>query len=161
MSALRKGLLLAALQVALVSSLGVKLLIDRRTLPRAWVKTVPFDPNLPIRGRYASLALQVRVKGSEAVQQGRPVALLVEADELVAIPTSKDMGVRLRPTRPGGDAAAVLSEPVPFFLPEHASDPSRRPAGEELWVEVSVPPKGMPRPIRLGVRKGGVLTPLD
>jgi hypothetical protein len=39
-------------------------------------------------------------------------------------------------------------------------DPSVLEAGEELWVEVTLPRSGAPRPIRLGVRKDGVLTPL-
>ena len=51
MRALHKGLLLGALQLALVMSLGAKLLIDRARLPRAWVHVVPFDPDLPLRGR--------------------------------------------------------------------------------------------------------------
>jgi hypothetical protein len=50
---------------------------------------------------------------------------------------------------------------VDFFISEHVSDPSRRPPGEELWVEVSVPPRGAPRPIRLAVKKDGALTPLE
>jgi hypothetical protein len=56
---------------------------------------------------------------------------------------------------------ARLQEPVAYFIPEHVPDPSRRAAGEELWVEVTVPKKGPPRPIRLGVKKAGTLTPLD
>ncbi len=32
---------------------------------------------------------------------------------------------------------ARLSEPVAFFIPEHAPDPSRRDPGEELWGEVT------------------------
>ena len=55
----------------------------------------------------------------------------------------------------------TLREPVAFFIPEHVPDPSRRSTGEELWVEVSVPRSGPPRPIRLAVKKNGVLTPLD
>jgi hypothetical protein len=53
------------------------------------------------------------------------------------------------------------NEPVAFFLPENVPDPSRRAFGEELWVEVSVPPHGPPRPVRLAVKRDGVLTPLD
>ena len=53
-----------------------------------------------------------------------------------------------------------LAEPLAYFIPEHVEDPSRRPAGETLWVEVTVPPQGAPRPIRLGVKKDGELTPL-
>jgi len=56
---------------------------------------------------------------------------------------------------------AALSEPVAYFLPEHAVDPSRRPQGEELWVEVTVPKKGPPRPIRLAVKRGDKFTPLE
>jgi hypothetical protein len=38
---------------------------------------------------------------------------------------------------------------------------SRRQEGEELWVEVTIPKKGPPRPIRLGVKKGdGAIIPL-
>jgi hypothetical protein len=36
-----------------------------------------------------------------------------------------------------------------------------RAPGEELWVEVTLPRRGPPRPIRLAVKKDGVLTPLD
>jgi hypothetical protein len=54
-----------------------------------------------------------------------------------------------------------LSEPLAYFIPERIEDPSRRPVGEELWVEVTVPPKGAPRPIQLGVEKDGRVTPLN
>jgi hypothetical protein len=55
----------------------------------------------------------------------------------------------------------VLVEPVAFFITEHIPDPSRRQEGEELWVEVTIPKKGPPRPIRLGVKKGdGPIVPL-
>ncbi len=57
MNSLRKGMLLGALQCALVLSLTGKLLYDRSSRPRVWVKTRPYDPNLPIRGRYLSLML--------------------------------------------------------------------------------------------------------
>jgi hypothetical protein len=54
-----------------------------------------------------------------------------------------------------------LTQPVAFFLSDTVADPSRLKPGEELWVEVSVPPNSMPRPIRLGIKKDGVLTPLN
>lgn len=59
-----------------------------------------------------------------------------------------------------GDTEA-LRVPVVFFIPPNVPDPSRRPAGEELWVEVSIPKRGTPRPIQLGVKRDGILTPLD
>jgi hypothetical protein len=52
MSASRKGLLLGALQLALVLSLGGKLLFDRMTRPRLWGLAQAYDPELPIRGGY-------------------------------------------------------------------------------------------------------------
>ena len=53
------------------------------------------------------------------------------------------------------------SEQLAFFIPEHVPDPSIRPEGEELWAEVTIPKRGAPRPIRLAVKKDGVLTPLQ
>jgi hypothetical protein len=55
----------------------------------------------------------------------------------------------------------TLAQPVAFFLSDTAADPSRLKPGEELWVEVSVPPNSLPRPIRLGIKKDGALTPLN
>ena len=57
MTTMQKGLVLAALECAMVLSLTGKLLYDRNTCPRVWVRTAPYDPNLPIRGRYLSLGL--------------------------------------------------------------------------------------------------------
>ena len=53
----RKGLVLAVFQCLLVLSLSGKLLYDRSTCPRVWVKTAQWDPTLPIRGRYLALRL--------------------------------------------------------------------------------------------------------
>jgi hypothetical protein len=33
--------------------------------------------------------------------------------------------------------------------------------GEEMWVEVTIPKKRPPRPVRMGMKKVGVLTPLE
>src|SRR6201988_1296779 len=38
-----------------------------------------------------------------------------------------------------GAPVTALMDPVAFFLPEHAMDPSVRNAGEESWMEVTVP----------------------
>ena len=57
MTLMRKGLVLAALECALVLSLSGKLFYDRSTRPRVWVRALQWDPNLPIRGRYLALRL--------------------------------------------------------------------------------------------------------
>jgi hypothetical protein len=161
-----KGIVIAALHVGLVASLGAKLLYDRDTLPRAWTQAAPYDPNLPIRGRYVSLQLTVEPRGIGEPKPGPgwqpPQAISLRSEErwLVAVPGPAERGYD--PSAPHllfiqrqGEKLAVLDKPVPFFIPEHIPDPSRRAPDEELWVEVTIPKKGPPRPIRLGVRKGG------
>ncbi|MBA3497875.1 MAG: hypothetical protein H0T86_12285 [Gemmatimonadales bacterium] len=53
------GLLLTALHVAMLGTLGLKLVADRARLPRAWARTQPYDPSTPLRGRYVKLALEI------------------------------------------------------------------------------------------------------
>src|SRR5262245_15237531 len=171
MTLLVKGLVIAAVHVGLVASLGAKLLYDRATLPRVWALTTPYDPNLPIRGRYVSLQLVVKPRGLRetkpgSVSQSQPINLRVEGDRLLAEATARpedydpsDLHLRFIDRR--GEKLAVLAEPVAFFIPEHIPDPSRHQQGEELWAEVTIPKKGLPRPIRLGVKKGdGPIIPL-
>ena len=160
MKPLHKGLLVATVQLALVASLGAKLLYDRATRPRGWARTAPYDPNLPIRGRY--VRLQLEVQESAKLPDGQPVRLRVENQQLVAMPAEDDTGFYVRVRTVRGERVAVLDRPVAYFIPEKVADPSRRPGGEELWVEVTLPRKGPPRPIRLGVKKGdGPIVPLD
>ncbi len=152
----QKGVLVGVLQCLLVSTVAAKFLYDRRTRPRVWVKAAPYDPNLPLRGRYVSLTLLVDACGLGF--SGYQVALEVSNNRLAVRPGGA-MSAYWDEGR--GCSEARLSPPVLFFIPDTAQDPSRRPVGEELWVEVTVPRKGPPRPIRLGIKKAGALTPLD
>ena len=161
--AMRKGLLVAALHVALVASLGGKLLVDRAIRPRVWARAAPVDPGLPIRGRYIQLRIQA-VPSSELrsrESQHLPIALVARDGQLVAERATGSSKLSARVMQRAGEGVAVLDEPLAYFIPEHIVDPSIRAAGEELWVEVTIPRAGAPRPIRLGVKKDGVLTPLD
>jgi hypothetical protein len=58
-----------------------------------------------------------------------------------------------------GSIVAIGQEPVAVFVPDSADVPSLKP-GQQMWVEVTVPAKGPPRPIRIGIKTDGVLTPL-
>jgi hypothetical protein len=166
MTNLQKGLILAGAQLALVTSLAAKYAIDRARLPRVWVQTMAYDPDLPIRGRYLSVRLRVspdNVYGSPRNSSGemRDITLSVRDGHLVA--TSADHPTGLHVSRRfinRGEPVTALMEPVAFFLPEHAMDPSVRRAGEELWMEVTVPKTGPPRPIRLAIKRGESLTPV-
>jgi hypothetical protein len=185
MKPMTKALLVALIQVLIVSSLGAKLLYDRRTRPQAWFKAERFDPNLPIRGRYVSLTLEVndsrsdaevekkfaneiqaiekgrgrytylgvndfgRECGSVSVRDGSPEA---QFDQSPQWNCDNLMFVR-RKTSTG--SVLGLSEPSLFFIPDTAKDPTVLPSGNELWVLATIPVKGPPRPITLGVKKAG------
>ncbi|HVE79880.1 MAG TPA: hypothetical protein VNA89_13525 [Gemmatimonadaceae bacterium] len=157
-----RAFVLGALQLAIALSVAGTYLYDRATLPRVWARTVPVDPDLPIRGRYVRLWLAVTPEGLTARDQSgwHRVQLSAEGDRLVARPAQRSSGNSARYTeRPG---AWTLTQPVAFFISEHVADPSCRAEGEELWAEVSVPRRGPPRPVRLGVRRGdGAITPLE
>jgi hypothetical protein len=166
-SALSKGLIVGAAQILLLAGVGAKFLYDRATYPRLWVETAPYDPYLPVRGRYVSIALVVpaaRVENADAAGTSPGMfsaRLEVRDDQLVAVedPEGKHFVTIGRcPDR----SCLQLATPVAYFIPEHGPDPSRRPEGETLWVEVTLPPTGAPRPLRLGTRRAGdaKVTPL-
>lgn len=160
----RNGLIVAALHVALVSTLGVKLAADRMTRPRVWVRVAPVDPDLPIRGRYVRLQIEVHPMEGVSASTDRswtPVRLDAREGNLVVLPSDRSSGLFVEALQRGGERRVVLTQPIAYFIPEHVPDPSVRAAGEELWAEVTVPRRGAPRPIRLGVKKNGTLTPLE
>lgn len=160
MTGLTRGLLLGGLHIAAVLSLGGKLLIDRTTSPRVWARAMPVDPDLPIRGRYVSLRIEAQAEGVIWAGGWQSATFSVEGGKLVARSATGTSGQKVTLTRPAGQWTAIITEPMAFFVPEHVQDPSFRKAGEELWVEVAVPKNGPPRPIRLGVKKDGVLKPV-
>jgi uncharacterized membrane-anchored protein len=175
-----KALLLGIAQLALVSSLGGKLLADRATRPRFWLKTAPVDPDLPIRGRYVSLRVEVPAPGLGAASKKekerrmslpRPAApqlrdrvervhLKAGPEGLTAVFEEAGSGEGFWGRVAVDKTVVILQEPLAYFIPEHVADPSRVAGDEELWVEVTLAKKGPLRPIRLGVKRGGVLTPL-
>jgi len=165
MTPFTRSLVIALVQVLIVGAVGAKLLYDRRTLPSVWAPTVGVDPMLPIRGRYVSLNLVVDPDPATEpgdIAEGLPAAatLSVEDGVLRATFTAdaamdaidwSGVTVRRRDTPEG--AQWTLLQPIAFFLPESAPDPSRLQEGETLWAEVTVPRRGPPRPIRLEVRR--------
>jgi hypothetical protein len=55
---------------------------------------------------------------------------------------------------------AVLGSPVDYYIDDTARTPFPLHRGQELWVEVTVPPMGPPRPIQLAMSQNGAFTPL-
>ena len=163
MTNLQKGLILAGAQLAIVASLAGKYAIDRVRLPRVWVQTAAYDPSLPIRGRYMRVRLRLAAEDvpGNFLGEVHDVTLNVREGHLVANPADHPTGLQVSQwTINSGEKVTVLMEPVAFFLPEHVVDPSLHSAGEELWVEVTVPKTGPPRPIQLASKRGDTFTPL-
>lgn len=159
MTARSKAWLLATLHVAIVVTLGIKLQIDRAMLPRVWARTAPVDPSLPIRGRYVRLRIEAE-PGAELSTNTTSLVVAFEArdDRLMAIPGAGAIAAQVE--QRDGRRVVVPYQTLACFIPDDTPDPSLRQPGEELWVEVTVPRRGLPRPLRLGVRRDGVLTPL-
>ena len=169
MSNFLRGLSLAVVQVALIASVGANLLYQRATLPRAWIETTGVDPELPIRGRYVSLGLLLpgardygprdeRACGRIEMRAEQPVAVIEDGCE-AARTTGRSVWFTRRQT-PQGERWLVL-QPVAYFLPEHARDPTSKARPGELWVEATLPKRAAPRPIRLGRMRDGRIEPID
>ncbi|MGD0842063.1 MAG: hypothetical protein ABSA32_12975 [Candidatus Acidiferrales bacterium] len=170
MSGTRKGLIVGAIQIALVLSLGAKLLSDRITRPRGWALAQVYDPDMPIRGRYLSERLQLPAVGfsyqppqeyvDEWVANRRWAYLEVDEGQVRAYARGSGAGAWIYLHRNAdGSLVAFTEEPVAVFISETAEIPVLK-TGQELWVEVTLPTKGPPRPIRIGLKTNGVLTPV-
>ena len=186
----KTSLVLLAIQLVLVSSIAAKYLYQRLACPRVWTRTVAYEPEMLMRGRYLSLQLRVdgcqstlpnaeqavfqrdkngaaggttfQIQGAQQIQF--PATLKVDGNKLVAIRIPEDdsrpRGITIS-ALPGSSCDNMrIDTPVDFYIAKHAADPSRVHAGQELWIEVTVPPKGPPRPLQLALKENGVWKPL-
>jgi uncharacterized membrane-anchored protein len=186
----RVSIVLLIIQVVIVSTVALKYVYQRATCPRVWTRTAAYDPTLIMRGRYLSLQLTVDGCGStlpsaKNAQFPRNVNGLpsgprfnVNAPDAVwfqaklAVKDNKLIANRLTDSEKSTSTQTVsapagapcdqmrLSEPVDFYIAEHANDPTWLKRGQELWIEVTVPPKGPPRPLQLALKDNGVWKPL-
>lgn len=169
MKAFTKGLVVALLHILILLSLGGKFLYDRHDRPRIWVKTGMIDPDLPIRGRYFTLSLEVAAP-ELAKERNSPnyysqsVVLAAENGHLVAHPSDNSSAMYImtgaKSPQPAQADLYFLYPQVDFFIAEHAENP-RQARGDELWVEVTIPKKGPPRPIQLAIKRGPQWIPLS
>lgn len=176
-----RAVILLVVQAAVVLSIAGKYLYERHTCPRVWVRTAQYDPNLPLRGRYLGLSLVVDScslppdttnyygpAASYASPQRRAmrwrVRPAVQNGKLIAVPASyadrpdQTQELNLWPNR--NCDRAVLADPVDYYIPDTAKTPFPLQHGQELWVEVTVPPQGPPRPIQLALSQNGTWQPL-
>ena len=163
-------MLVGALQVLLVCTLGTKLLYDRATRPHVWVRVATYDPELPIRGRYLAFNVQVLLEGFTVREHPEPYANPFSPDHC---DLELRNGVLTAVANPDGEfwvnsrilegkPVALVNNQSLYFIPEHAKVAwPQANTGAELWMEATIPKSGPPRPIRLATKKNGVLTPLS
>ena len=162
MTTRRAGVVLALFQAGLLLLVGLTFWIERLTAPRLWALAQPVDPNLPIRGRYVSLRLRVPLSGVETSGSTmQSVILQGQGDRLVAENDGDGDRYAGALIRRDGQTLVELSEPLALFIPPDVKDPSRRSPSDPLWVEVTLPRSGPPRPIQLGVMLRGRVRPLS
>lgn len=159
MTPTRRALLLTALHLTLVAALGGKFLMDRATRPRVWLKTAPVDPDLPIRGRYVRLRVEVPVEGAqlppeltEKEREAQPWRLQAEHDLQVALEATPK-GLIARALTPSSRTRAYTPEAWPSRvnarLPEtlRGSDPAQWRVRLEEPLAYFIP-EGVPDPSR-------------
>ena len=94
-----------------------------------------------------------------------PAELKVENNQLVAVQITDEEqqeAGQMVEAPPGAACQQFrLAEPVDYYIAEHAADPSWTKPGQELWIEVTLPPKGPPRPLALAIKDNGLWKPLN
>ncbi len=172
----RAALLIAA-QCVIVASIAAKYQYERSTCPRVWVKTSSIDPNMPVRGRYLWLPVEVNacelkpsgdsnwtLPNTKGTYRYWAVSLAARGDQLVAYqnpntPLYRTVDISAQPNQTCDEA--WLTEGIPYFIPDTAGSPFPLKAGQQLWVQVTVPPAGPPRAVQLAIRQDGKLRPLN
>jgi hypothetical protein len=139
--------------------LSLKLTVDgcRSTLPSA--KLAEFPRNLDGTIRRGS---------SFSIHSPQPVPFLarlkVENGHLLAIrpdgveSTEGAQSVTAPASAPC--SAMMLDQPVDYFIADRAQSPLPLKAGQQLWIEVTIPPAGPPRPLQLAVKDNDTWKPL-
>jgi hypothetical protein len=168
-----KSLALMLIQLLLVLSIGGKYLYERQTRPRVWTRATQFDPSLPLRGRY--LALQLVLDACE-LPRGTPMRRYPQGESWQWPVSLSASNGKLRPKVEAAGSRQVvgiltltdeqacdharLSTSELLFIPESAQLPLPLKPGEELWVEVTVPASGPPRPIQIALSDASGFHPL-
>ncbi len=139
--------------------LRLRLMVDgcQSTLPSAKLATFPRDVN-------------GAVKPGQYVQRPEPQPAYFHAwlkavnNKLVAVRVEGQEDPTLGEgitTMPGTSCDQMsLDDWVDFLLPRHTHSPLPLKPGQELWVEVTVPPHGPPRPMQVALKQDGAWKPL-
>jgi len=170
MSGRKAGLVVLAIQLAVVLSIGAKYAWERHHCPMVWARSQQYDPGQPLRGRYLAIALEASAcglpGGPDAAARANQYFSPGPGDqEWRVIPAARNgqlAPIAVDDTRPGFTQELALGKGIPcdrarligtsdFFIPEHARSPFPLQKGQELWALVTVPPSGPVRPVKLAV----------
>lgn len=184
------SLALLIVQLALVSTVAAKYEYQRWGCPRVWTRADGFDPQLPLRGHYLSLRLRVDGCQStlpSAAQArfprdvngaARPGPYIVAGVPSVRfradlkVENNRLEAVRIPDPEQRRDGSVVnawpgkscdemtLGNPVFYYVPDNARGLFPVKPGQELWIEATVPPQGLPRPTQLALKENGKWRPL-
>jgi hypothetical protein len=181
------AILLLAVQLVLVLGVAAKYLYERATRPRVWVLAGVYDPSQPLRGRYLALQLIVDAcslphdqshlqpafdamnssyKGPKLPGQWNwTVALKASNGKLIAVEDDNPRSPADAPRITSLDNLPCdrvrITPGVEYFIPDTAKSPLPLKPGQYLWVEVTVPAEGPPRPIQLAVSDEAGFHPLS
>jgi hypothetical protein len=142
--------------------LSLQLTVDgcQSTLPSAKLATFPRDVNGAVKpGLYVMRPQGVLFRANLKVENNRLVAVRPEGQEIGGQedPAAGE-NIIAAPGAPCGQMN--LDTPVDFYIAGTAKSPLPLRPGQELWIEVTVPPTGPPRPIQLALKDNGVWKPL-
>ena len=181
---------LLVVQLVLVSGVAAKYEYQRWRCPRVWTRAFGYDPQLVVRGRYLSLQLQVdgcqstlpsakdalfprdvngAAKSGPFFIRMQPAVefranLKVQANRLIAIrlpdgaPATEGQLIEGWPGKSCREM--TLEAPVDYYIPGNAPELFPLKPGQELWMEVTVPPQGLPRPTQLALKDNGAWKPM-
>ncbi len=143
--------------------LSLRLTVDgcQSTLPSAKDATFPRKYDGTVKpGPYVLNPQPVDFQANLKVANNRLIAVRPEGQEFAGREDSSE-GLEIE-----GNAGAPcdqmrLASPADFFISDTAQSPLPLKSGQELWIEVTVPPKGPPRPMQLALKDNGTWKPLD
>jgi hypothetical protein len=183
------SIVLMLVQLAIVASVAAQYMFQRATSPRVWTRADALESQTAVGGRYVRLQLTVdgcqsTLPSAKAAEFPRDFAgsatqgkfglragsmfradLEVQDKRLVAINVVGDETGRKGQqvmADPGSPCDQMqLWPPLEIYAGGQAAELSRSNADQELWVEVTVPKEGLPRPIQLAVKDHGVWRPIE
>ena len=138
--------------------LSLQLMVDgcQSTLPSAKLATFPRDVNGAVKPGPYVLRPEPQPAYFRAwlkVENNKLVAVRVEGQEnLIA-------GEVVAATPGTACDQMRLQSGTNFYIAEHVQSPVPLKPGQELWIEVTVPPQGPPRPIQLALKDNGTWKP--